>query len=729
MTAEKYTFPVTDGGFDAVFREYRAIFEKQLRTVCDSFCDNGSKYKALYDAASYSLEAGGKRIRPVLAFEMCRVCGGDINDAVPAAVAVEMIHTFSLIHDDLPCMDDDDMRRGRPSCHKAHGEAVALLAGDALSAYAGKYICDSDWTVREITPSEGYLLDNTVHKVGIEPQLYTVEHNQTANDVTEQVVKGNIAIIKHTDNGETQIETPEGGAEFAVYLKAAGSYENAKSSERDYLTCDENGFAQTKELPYGIYTVHQVSGWEGSEKMPDFDVFIAQNGTTYRYLINNVNFESFIKAIKVDAETGNTIPYAGAGFQIFRPDGSKVEMTFTYPEVTTIDTFYTNDAGMLITPEKLEFGKGYSLKEVSAPYGYVLHPEIRNKLKLDPEAAEVVRRVFDEALEGRNTSQIALSLNDDNIPTPGQYFKGKHPDKKKFSYMSDKISWTASMVYKLLTSYVYTGATVGHKRKSGGVGSRKTISQKKEEWIIVEGMHEAIVSKEEFELAQAVIRGGEKNPKRNLRYYPLKGLVCCGNCKRALTRRKLRNEGGYFYQCTYSTHDRDTECPVGERYSEAWIEDTAYKAIGQMLTLVEKKAVKEHEISKRRKSAITECADAIRDLQKQYEQLKAVKLRLYEKYTSGSITKAEYLKRKAETDAKMSENEEAIQQGHQRMQELDSEHPCSDERLDAVLGEYQKGAGLTYELAHALISAIYIHGHDSIEIVWQFKDIFEDAEI
>ena len=262
-----------------------------------------------------------------------------------------------------------------------------------------------------------------------------------------------------------------------------------------------------------------------------------------------------------------------------------------------------------------------------APYGYVLHPEIRNKLKLDPEAAEVVRRVFDEALEGRNTSQIALSLNDDNISTPGQYFKDKHPDKKKYSRMSEKISWTASMVYKILTSYVYTGATVGHKRKSGGVGSRKTISQKKEDWIIVEGMHEAIVSKEEFELAQAVIRGGEKNPNGICAIIPSRGLVCCGNCKRALTRRKLRNESGYFYQCTHSTHDRDTDCSVGERYSEAWIEDTAYKAIGQMLTLVEKKAVKEHEISKRRKSAISECADAIRDLQKQYEQLKAVKLR------------------------------------------------------------------------------------------------------
>lgn len=141
--------------------------------------------------------------------------------------------------------------------------------------------------MREITPSEGYLLDTTVHKVGAEPQLYTVEHNQTANDVTEQVAKGNIAIIKHTDNGDTQIETPENGAEFAVYLKAAGSYDSAKASERDYLTCDENGFAQTKDMPYGIYTVHQVSGWEGSEQMPDFDVFISQNGATYRYLINN----------------------------------------------------------------------------------------------------------------------------------------------------------------------------------------------------------------------------------------------------------------------------------------------------------------------------------------------------------------------------------------------------------------------------------------------------------
>ena len=235
-----------------------------------------------------------------------------------------------------------------------------------------EYVCDSDWTVREITPSEGYLLDKTVHKVGAEPKLFTIEHNLVSNDVTEQVMKGNIAIIKHTDDGETKIETPESGATFEIYLKSSGSFEAAEEDERDTVVCDENGFAQTKDMPYGVYTVHQTKGWEGREFMKDFDVFISQDGQTYRYLINNANFESYIKVVKVDAETGKTIPYAGAGFQIYDPAGNKVSMTFTYPTPTTIDTFYTDADGQLVTPEKLDYGKGYSLVEVQAPYGYVL---------------------------------------------------------------------------------------------------------------------------------------------------------------------------------------------------------------------------------------------------------------------------------------------------------------------------------------------------------------------
>ena len=233
-----------------------------------------------------------------------------------------------------------------------------------------EYVC-GNYTVQEISPSEGYLLDETVYSVGAEAENYFIEHNPLSMTVTEDVIKGNIAMIKHSDDGSTQIETPEVGAEFEVYLKSSGSYANAKDSEKDYLVCDENGFAQTKDMPYGIYTVHQTVGWEGTEFIADFDVNISENGQTYRYLINNAEFESYVKVVKVDSETGKTIPYEGAGFEIYDSNGQKISMTFAYPTPTTIDTFYTNSEGYLITPEVLPYGE-YSLVEVQAPYGYAL---------------------------------------------------------------------------------------------------------------------------------------------------------------------------------------------------------------------------------------------------------------------------------------------------------------------------------------------------------------------
>ena len=233
-----------------------------------------------------------------------------------------------------------------------------------------EYVC-GNYTVQEISPSEGYLLDETVYSVGAEAENYFIEHNPLSMTVTEDVIKGNIAMIKHSDDGSTQIETPEVGAEFEVYLKSSGSYANAVETERDYLTCDENGFAQTKDMPYGIYTVHQTKGWEGTEFIADFDVNISENGQTYRYFINNAKFESYIKIVKVDSETGKTIPYEGAGFEIYDSNGQKISMTFAYPTPTTIDTFYTNSEGYLITPEVLPYGE-YSLVEVQAPVGYVL---------------------------------------------------------------------------------------------------------------------------------------------------------------------------------------------------------------------------------------------------------------------------------------------------------------------------------------------------------------------
>lgn len=116
-------------------KEYSDIINNALISYLPK-CNYGES--VVCDAMKYSSEIGGKRIRPVLTLEFCRICGGDINDAVAFACAVEMIHTYSLIHDDLPCMDDDDMRRGMPSCHIKFGESYALLAGDGLLTHAFK---------------------------------------------------------------------------------------------------------------------------------------------------------------------------------------------------------------------------------------------------------------------------------------------------------------------------------------------------------------------------------------------------------------------------------------------------------------------------------------------------------------------------------------------------------------------------------------------------------------
>ncbi len=265
-----------------------------------------------------------------------------------------------------------------------------------------EYVC-GNYTVQEISPSAGYLLDMTVHSVGAEPEKYTIESNLISMTVTEDVIKGNISVIKHTDDGSTQIETPEVGAEFEVYLKSVGSYGNAAETERDHLTCDENGFAQTKDMPYGIYTVHQTNGWEGTEFIADFDVNISENGQTYRYLINNAKFESYVKVVKVDSESGNVIPYEGAGFEIYDSNGQKISMTFSYPTPTTIDVFYTNSEGYLITPEVLPYGE-YSLVEVQAPYGYALD-KTPVAFSVSLENAEKENSLTIVKVEKQNTAQ------------------------------------------------------------------------------------------------------------------------------------------------------------------------------------------------------------------------------------------------------------------------------------------------------------------------------------
>lgn len=401
------------------------------------------------------------------------------------------------------------------------GKLVASYTTDATGSFTSDYfICNSNWTLREISPSEGYLLDETIYPIPAEPGNFTVELNQIPIGVTEEVIMGRIRLVKHIDaeledvekaetqteapsengaepaeehgeivqavstvsggdakteleleadavlsqeaeekndteatvsggnaqigseqeadaalsqetedendaeatvsGGEAQtdtdteetiedtetettqetepetdphapvpvppedieasgsegvIEQPEEGAVFQIYLASAGSYDAAREDERDILTTDTDGFAVSKDLPYGRYIVHQTEGMEGQAFIPDFIVYIRTDDQTYSYILNNTTTSSFIRVEKHDAETGKIIPAAGVGFQVRDlSTGDLIAETIYYPTLVTIDTFFTNEEGWLMLPYELPYGQ-YELIEVETCYGYVLDSE------------------------------------------------------------------------------------------------------------------------------------------------------------------------------------------------------------------------------------------------------------------------------------------------------------------------------------------------------------------
>jgi geranylgeranyl diphosphate synthase type II len=174
--------------FDAKMAQYIKLTEENLSKYNDH-TESNAPQKELIDAMNYSLEAGGKRVRPALVYAFCEALGGSITSAIAPACAIEMIHTFSLIHDDLPAMDNDDFRRGKPSCHKKFGEAMAILAGDALSVLPYEIIADSP----DLTADQKVLiisvLANSVGRDGMIGGQVIDMLNEERSDVTEEELR------------------------------------------------------------------------------------------------------------------------------------------------------------------------------------------------------------------------------------------------------------------------------------------------------------------------------------------------------------------------------------------------------------------------------------------------------------------------------------------------------------------------------------------------------------
>jgi len=197
--------------------------------------------------------------------------------------------------------------------------------------------------------------------------------------VTNKIKYGVYAFVKFLGDNEIHddagiIETPEKDAEFRIYLKRAGSYENARAFERDYLTTNKHGYVKTKPLPYGLYVVEQVKGKEGYAIKSPFEIFIFGTEDPQDppiIIINNEAIRYRLKFIKVDAETGNTIALANTAFKLKDSDGNYVKQTFHYPNPSTVDTFYTDESGEVTLPETVTRGM-YFVEEVVSPDSYLI---------------------------------------------------------------------------------------------------------------------------------------------------------------------------------------------------------------------------------------------------------------------------------------------------------------------------------------------------------------------
>lgn len=410
--------------------------------------------------------------------------------------------------------------------------------------------------------------------------------------------------------------------------------------------------------------------------------------------------------------------------------------SFVIPFKNLINDSYCKDISMKIRSSLEVKQKSGEFVGSFAPYGYMKSPENKNQLIVDEAVSEYVQMIFSMYKDGFSIGRIAKRLNQMGVLSPMEY---KHSAGVKFDTVfktGDTAKWTYKAVQRILTNEVYIGVLAQGKRGTPNYKVRVVKSKDESEWVKVENAHEALVSYEDFMAVKVMMQRDMRCSPDQDEAHLFSGFLFCGDCQQPMIRKTVpsKTKKYIYYVCSTNKHNR-TCSPHSIAAKE--VEEKVFRAIHDQIELVinleHALAMIERLPSQSRKAfnyeaQIAKIEEEIERYQKQNEQHKASKLRLYEKYAAGSITKEAYIQQKAATDAKIAENDEAIQRSHERMKELDSETSCSDEKLDAVCEQYADCKALTYELTHAFISAVYIYDLDNIEIVWKFKDFLTTSE-
>ena len=358
------------------------------------------------------------------------------------------------------------------------------------------------------------------------------------------------------------------------------------------------------------------------------------------------------------------------------------------------------------------------------PYGLMKDPMDKHKLIIDPEAAAVVREIFDMAIAKMRLIDMARTLNERGIETPGQYFRRKYPNAKNYKSMSDKACWDHNNLRKILQQEMYYGAIVGHKRQGIGVGCKHTAAVPKEEQFIVEGKHEGIVSKEEFLKAQEIFQRQRKTKKVVPKTYPLYRKVKCGTCGRAMSYKtySFRGENYKYFGCPHAKEQVGEDGCCKRYVIEDELNAVVWSVVRQLLDMTDafkQKLDKQNNVSRQDNLLL---AEKLARLQQNKEKCESDRFANVDQFMAGQLDKEVYQRRRADLGRLAEKIEADIAELEQKLKAAETVKDDSLSQALSVMKKYSGADELTQAMVQELIEKVVVTDPEHVEIVWKFKD-------